>query len=95
MRINADGLYPTRGSTDLTIDARPSAAPATAPAAQDSVTLSPRAQLAAAARRALSRAPGVRPEVVAEARGRLEAGGAWDGGEVAAAMIRAVAENRV
>lgn len=93
MRINANGLYPTRGSTDLTTDARPSAPPAATPAGQDTVTLSPRAQLVAAARNALGRTPATRPEVVAEARGRVVAGGSWDSRELAAAMIRTVAEN--
>lgn len=95
MRINANGLSPTRGNTDLSTPLRPGAPAVTASATQDRVTLSPRAQLLAAARNALARTPATRPEVVTEARGRLEAGGSWDSGELAAAMIRTVTESHV
>lgn len=95
MRINTSGLHPARGSDDLSTDARRGAALAPTPGGRDAVTLSPRAQLAAVARRALSEAAEVRADAVERARARLAANEGWDARQLAAAMIRAVAENQV
>lgn len=95
MRIDTNGLHPTRMGNGMTSDARTRRSTATtASGGADSVTLSPRARLLALVRRALDESPAVRSSVVEAARQRLAAKTDWDGSDVAEAIMQAITENR-
>jgi len=94
MRIDTTGLYSSRKTSKAAPD--PGSRPTTRAARRmtsDDVTVSARARLLALGNNALGAAPEIRASVVEAAREKLgNGGGAYDGGEIARAMIDSIAD---